>query len=242
MSNHAVISLNNCLQFIQSHLPHSCLLCGTQIRGDQLCPGCRGDLPVLPAGRCRQCALPLSSQSGGSPDDALCGACLRHPPTFDHTEAVYAYAFPLDALVRHCKYQGGLELTALFAQALANRVRGRDNADLIVPMPLHPERLGERGFNQAAEIARRLAGQLQLPWLASACARVRNTPPQAGLDLKSRRRNLRNAFQCSMDLSGHRVALVDDVMTSGTSLNELAKTIKKAGAASVTTWIVARTL
>ena len=172
----------------------------------------------------------------------MCGHCLRHPHTFDHTEAVYAYAFPLDALVRHCKYRGGLELTTLFAQALAERIRGRDTVDLIVPMPLHPERLGERGFNQAAEIARRLAGQLALPWLPSSCTRVRDTPPQAGLDLKSRRRNLRNAFRCDASLDGRRVALVDDVMTSGASLNELARTVKRAGAASVSAWVVARTL
>lgn len=189
----------------------------------------------MPAARCPQCALPSTAGE-------VCGHCLRHPPAFDHTEAVYAYAFPLDALVRHCKYRGGLELTALFAHALAGQIRERDRADLIVPMPLHPERLGERGFNQAAEIARRLAGQLQLPWLASACARVRDTPPQAGLDLKGRRRNLRNAFHCTGDLAGRRVALVDDVMTSGASLNELARTVKKAGAISVTAWVVARTL
>jgi ComF family protein len=172
----------------------------------------------------------------------VCGACLRHPPALAHTEAVYAYAFPLDALVKHCKYQGALELTELFAQCLADRVREHDNADVIVPMPLHPERLGERGFNQAAEIARRLAKHLHIPWLADACQRVRNTPPQAGLDLKARRRNLRGAFRCDADLSGRRVALVDDVMTSGASVNELARTVIKAGAASVTAWVVARTL
>lgn len=189
----------------------------------------------MPAARCPQCALP---STGGE----VCGRCLRHPPAFDQTEAVYAYAFPLDTLVQQCKYRGGLELTALFAQALAGQIRGRDSADLIVPMPLHPGRLGERGFNQAAEIARRLAEQLQLPWQASACTRVRDTPPQAGLDLKDRRRNLRNAFRCDANLADRRVALVDDVMTSGASLNELARTVKKAGAISVTAWVVARTL
>jgi ComF family protein len=186
--------------------------------------------------------MPLSSQSEGSHEGALCGACLRHPPAFDHTEAVYAYDFPLDALVKHCKYQGALEVTELFAWALAERVRGLDAADLIIPMPLHPTRLGERGFNQAVEISRRLARHLQLPWLADACQRLRNTPSQAGMDLKARRRNLRGAFNCRQDLAGLRVALVDDVMTSGSSLNELARAAKKAGAGSVTAWVVARTL
>ncbi len=151
-------------------------------------------------------------------------------------------AFPLDALVKHCKYGGALELTELFARDLAERVRAHDAADAIIPMPLHPQRQGERGFNQAAEIARRLARHLDLPWLGNVCRRVRDTPPQAGLDLKARRRNLRGAFRCEDGLDGRRVALVDDVMTSGASLDELAGTVKKAGAASVTAWVVARTL
>ena len=235
-------ALNSCLSFVQSRLPHPCLLCGATTHGDQLCPGCRQDLPILPPNRCPQCGLPLSSQRGAPHAGALCGACLRHPPAYDHTVAVYAYDFPLDALVKHFKYQGALELAAWFAQGLAQQALGHNNVDMLIPMPLHAERLGERGFNQAAEITRHLAKHLQLPWLPCACQRVRNTPPQAGLDLKARRRNMRGAFRCDVDLSGKRVALVDDVMTSGTSLNELARTVKKAGAVSVATWVVARTL
>lgn len=235
-------ALNSCVSFVQSRFPHPCLLCGTTTRGDQLCPGCRQDLPYLPPQRCTQCALPLPSRHEGTHGDLTCGACLRRPPAFDHTVAVYAYDFPLDALVKHCKYQGGLELTAWFARGLAERARGQAGVDVLIPMPLHPDRLGERGFNQAAEIARHLSRHMQLPWLAGACRRVRNTPPQAGLDLKARRRNLRGAFLCDVDLTGRHVALVDDVMTSGASLNELARTVKKAGAASVAAWVVARTM
>lgn len=235
MSNLVPSFLNSCLRFIQFRLSYPCLVCGASVRGDPVCPGCRNDLPRLPSDRCPQCALPTH---GGT----LCGNCLRRPPAFDHAEAVFAYAFPLDALVRRCKYRGALEISAFFAQALAERIRGRDGADVIIPMPLHPDRLGERGFNQAAEIARRLAKQIRTPWLPDDCHRLRNTPPQAGLDLKARRRNLRGAFRCELDLSGRRVALVDDVMTSGSSLDELAKVVKKAGAESVTAWVVARTL
>ena len=235
LSNRAIQLLNDCIFFVQSRLSQPCLLCGATVQGDHLCPGCRDDLPRLPEGRCPQCALP---SHGG----AVCGNCLRHAPAFDPTEAVYAYDFPLDALVKHCKYQGALEVTAFFAREMATQVAKRDRADVIIPMPLHPGRLGERGFNQAAEIARRLSRQVRIPWLPHICRRVRDTPPQAGLNLKARRRNLRGAFLCEGDLSGKRVALVDDVMTSGTSLNELARTVKKAGAASVTAWVVARTL
>ena len=109
-------------------------------------------------------------------------------------------------------------------------------------MPLHEARLAERGFNQAAEIVRRLAPRLNVPWQADGCRRVRDTPPQAGLDLNARRRNLRGAFDCGLDLAGLRVALVDDVMTSGASLDELARTVRRAGATQVWAWVVARTL
>lgn len=235
MSNRASAILNSCLLFLHGRLSQPCLLCGATARGEQLCPGCREDLPRLPEERCPRCALP-------SPLGAVCGACLRRPPNFDRTEALYAYAFPLDALVKHCKYQGALEVTACFARGLAEHLMERDRADVIIPMPLHPARLAERGFNQAAEVARRLSRLTETPWLPHACRRVRDTPPQAGLDLKARRRNLRGAFHCDRDLKGMRVALVDDVMTSGASLNELAGTVKQAGAASVTAWVVARTL
>ncbi|MEW5771724.1 MAG: ComF family protein [Pseudomonadota bacterium] len=235
MSNPLIAAMNGCLYFAQNHLPHPCLLCGTTVRGRQLCPGCADDLPFLPAARCPRCALP-------SPEGQVCGTCLRRPPAFDHAVAVFAYAFPVDALVRHCKYQGALEVAEFFAAAMAGQLSGHTDVDLILPMPLHPARLGERGFNQAAQIARHLAARLDLPWQATACERLRDTPPQAGLDLKARRRNLRGAFRCGVDLVGRRVALVDDVMTSGASLNELAKEAKRAGAAEVSAWVVARTL
>lgn len=235
MSNRLHDILNSCMKFMHTSLPHACLLCGGRTRSASLCPACAADLPRLPHARCPQCAQP-------TPTGDLCGACLRHPPAFDAAQAVAAYAFPLDALIRHCKYQGAVELSALFARELASCVWGSEPVDLLIPMPLHPRRLGERGFNQAVEITRRLGRHLQLPWQADACARLRNTPPQAGLDLKARRRNLRGAFQCERDLSGRHVALVDDVMTSGTSLHELARAAKKAGAARVSVWVVARAL
>lgn len=246
--------LNSCVQFVQSRVPQSCLLCGTGVRGALLCAGCAGDLPQLPEMRCPQCALP-------TPDGGLCGNCLKRPPHFDRTRAAFRYGFPLDALVQAYKYRHRLELADLFAHALAGELVGKvlpvnafagpplkrvgpngGAVDLILCMPLHPDRLAERGYNQATEIARRLARHLQQPWAAEACRRIRATPPQAGLGLKARRSNLRGAFVCDADLSGMRVALVDDVMTSGSSLNELARVVKKAGAVEVEAWVVARTL
>jgi len=235
LSNLITTILNKCLNLAQSGLPQSCLLCGGRVVGSMLCTGCEADMPHLPRARCPQCALP-------SADGAICGHCLRRPPAFARTVAVYGYAFPLDALVKHCKYGGALEVTDWFADRLTAELAGAPPPDLIVPMPLHPTRLAERGFNQAAEIARRLARRLEIPWSPEGCRRIRDTPPQAGLELKARRRNLRGAFTCDLDLTGKCVALVDDVMTSGASLDELAKVVRKAGAAEVHAWVVARTL
>jgi ComF family protein len=108
-------------------------------------------------------------------------------------------------------------------------------------MPLHPRRLRERGFNHAAEIARTVARRLQLPLDAASCRRVRDTPPQQGLRHDARRRNVRGAFTCNGDVSGLHIALVDDVMTTGTSLDELAAVLKRAGAREVSCWVAART-
>jgi ComF family protein len=234
LSNLIKSLLNNCLHMMQSGVAQPCVLCGARVRAKLICPACAADLPCLPAERCPQCALP-------SPGSLLCGACLRKPPRFERCEAVYRYGFPLDVLIQRCKYGGAQELAELFAEALAQRLAGLPRPDLIVPMPLHPARLRERGFNQAQEIARRLAQRLDLP-TRHACRRQRDTPPQAGLDLKSRQRNLRGAFACDDDLTGKHIALLDDVMTTGSSLNELAKAARRAGAAEISAWVVARTL
>lgn len=213
----------------------ACLLCGGASRGGPVCPGCRGDLPRLPEARCPQCALPTL-------DAALCAGCLRHPPAFARTEAVFRYAYPLDGLVHALKYRGELSAARYLADELAARVVEISRPDLIIPMPLHPRRLCERGFNQAAELAKPLARHLAVPLALSGARRLRDAPPQAGLSLKARIKNMRGAFACDLDLHGKRIALVDDVMTSGASLNELARAARKAGATEVACWVVARTV
>lgn len=235
LSNKQTSPLNHCTHFVQSHLPQACHLCGARVIGQLLCPACEADLPTMPAPTCPQCALPTHAGE-------LCGACLKHPPAFDRTRAVFAYAFPLDVLVQQCKYAHATSLTAFFAERMSPHADVEFMIDYLLPMPLHPTRLAQRGFNQAAEIARRLSPLTGIPWLGDACLRVRNTPSQAGLDLKARQRNLRGVFDCTKDLTGKRVALIDDVMTSGSSLNELARVVRKAGALEVHAWVLARTL
>ncbi len=210
-----------------------CLLCGTASRNSIWCAACDADLPYLTAPHCPICALPTL-------DGAICGGCLQHAPAFDRTAAVFAYAFPLDKLVQALKYGEQLVLVNSLADKLAQRIV--IHPDCIVPMPLHPARLRERGFNQSLELARRIGRKLHIPLLGNACQRVRDTPPQAALRWKERSSNVRRAFTCAANLSGQHVAVVDDVMTSGASLQELALALRAAGAREVSAWVIARTL
>ena len=168
----------------------------------------------------------------------ICGACLAHPPRYDAVTAAYLYDFPIDALIQAYKYGGELRLARLFGEALAQRVCAP--VDLLVPMPLSEERLRTRGYNQAMELARHVARARGIPVAARACRRVLDTPAQALLPWRERARNVRGAFVCDMNLTGLRVAVVDDVLTTGATLNELARNLKRAGATEVQGWVAAR--
>lgn len=156
--------------------------------------------------------------------------------------AAYSYAFPVDQLIQALKYQQRLAIAPLLGTGLAETVSNQAPPDILIPMPLHTARLRQRGFNHATEIAREVAIRLNLPLSLTSCERVRDTPPQVALAYDQRRRNVRDAFACHGDVAGKHVALIDDVMTTGTSLDELAKTLIKAGAREVVAWVVARTL
>lgn len=201
----------------------------------QLCPACLADLPWHTQAQCPQCATP-------TPLGYICGACLKRPPAFERTVAALGYAFPLDRLIPRLKYHGRLAIAPALGECLARVVEGTPAPDRLIAMPLHAKRVRERGFNHATEIAREVAKRLGLPLDTASCQRIRDTPPQMGLKHDARRRNLRGAFACTGDVRGQRIALVDDVMTTGTSLDELAATLKRAGACEVTCWVAARTL
>jgi ComF family protein len=219
---------------IRQALPaQPCLLCGAHTRQDGWCPACNRGLPYLDRACCPVCALP-------TPDGAVCGHCLKRTPHFDRSVAVFAYAFPIDKLVQALKYGEQLALANALAQRLARRIEHRP--DLVLPMPLHPARLRERGFNQSLELARGIARNLGLPLCADGARRIRDTTPQSALPWKARKRNMRNAFACGVEVAGRHVAIVDDVMTSGATLDELARTLRRAGAQEISSWVVARTL
>jgi ComF family protein len=215
--------------FLARWLGGSCFLC----RGAAdaaLCAACDADLPRLAGPGCPRCAL-------DSPRGELCGRCLGEPPHYDATVAALAYEFPADALVHALKFRGELALAEYLAGILGRCIADR-HVDSVIAVPLSAGRLRARGYNQSVEIARALAVKkidLEL------CVRSRDTPAQMDLPFAERRRNVRGAFRCTRAILGGSVAVVDDVMTTGETLNEIALTLKKAGAARVVNWVVART-
>ena len=215
-------------------LPQNCFLCCAASDDAFLCPACASSLPLLAHDHCPGCALP-------TPGAAVCGACLKHGTYFDATVAAWRYEFPIDKLIQSLKYSHRLASADFLGAGLARVCTGLA-PDLILPVPLSDQRLAERGFNQSVEIARPLSRLLGVPLELHAVRRHRHTAPQAGLPWKERSKNIRHAFDCITNLSGKSILVVDDVMTTGSTLNELARVLKAHGACQVTNAVVARAL
>lgn len=202
----------------------------------RVCPDCLARF-AAPVPRCCRCALRVPEGT------RTCGACLVAPSPLDGATAAVDYAFPWDQLLLAFKFHAALDL----APALAERLRaaaqspGQSPPDLVLPVPQSPDRLRERGFNQAWELARRLG----LAADPHTLLRVRHTPHQLALPEASRAANVRGAFAVAPSrrqrVAGRHVAVVDDVMTTGATGREVAKVLHEAGAASVRWWVVART-
>jgi len=233
-------------------MPNCCLLCGAKVldRGGVVCQGCIRDLPQAgPA--CPRCAEPLTPLNMGPVHTGAtvepCNTCRTQTPAFDHSLALWRYDFPLDGLIGAYKYRHQLALARFFGEQLAHRVQlriasgGLTRPDVLLAMPLHPRRLAERGFNQSLLVAQVVAQRLQLPLRSHWLQRVRHTPAQTGLPWQQRAANLEHAFHCNGDVAGRHVGVVDDVMTTGSSLQEVALTLKMAGAIRVDNWVLART-
>ncbi|HEY7642677.1 MAG TPA: ComF family protein [Steroidobacteraceae bacterium] len=220
--------------------PAACLLCGRAAAGDiDLCSECSADLPRNdPA--CAICAQPLPAGSAGAD---MCGECLRDPPPFCRSFVPYRYAYPLDHLVRGLKFRNelacGRVLGELFGRSALARREPLPQA--IVPVPLAPRRYRARGYNQASELAlaiRRITGAVVR---TDVVIRRRETAEQAGLDRQARRRNVRGAFAAVAPLHARSVAILDDVVTTGSTVRELAAVLQQAGAGQVAVWAIART-
>jgi len=219
---------------LSAWLPAPCLFCGGRCGRAGVCDGCRADLAGWSTPRCPVCAIDL-------PQAGVCGACLGAPPDYARTVAAASYAFPLDAAIVRLKYGRDLSSVSALANLLCESVQGEPRPQMLIPMPLSPARLRARGFNQAAELARSVAAALRITMRGDVALRTRDAAPQASLPLRERAANVRGAFACSQVRGDATVAIVDDVMTSGASLSELARTLRAAGAGSVSCWVLART-
>lgn len=227
----------NWLGIIQQWLfPPTCLLCGAHATtGKDLCAGCERTLPFIRSS-CVCCALPLAISGHG-----VCGECLVHPPAFDSATAPLRYREPvrhmIQALKFHRRYPHARLLGGLLAESLSER---SDLPDWLIPVPLHPDRFRARGFNPSAEIARELGRRLQLPLETRSAMRTRATASQVGLSAVDRVRNLRRAFAVKPSFHARHVAIIDDVMTTGSTVGELAKALRAAGAERIEVWVCAR--
>ncbi len=213
---------------------HACVLCGAPATS-RLCPGCRDELPWLEHA-CARCGLPADRPV------ARCGACLERPPAFDRCRAALHYAEPAAHLVQRFKFHGELACGAALAEAMAMHLRLPPGARpaLLIPVPLARDRLRRRGFNQALELARPLARRLAIPLAATLAERRRPTRPQSDLDAAARRRNVRGAFALRADSVPAHVALFDDVVTTGSTVDALARLLKDHGAERVDVFCCAR--
>ncbi len=224
-------------------LPSACALCGARCHA-AVCVPCHAQFLAPRGPRCPRCANPLGQADARN----QCGACQAHQPAYDATVAAADYSAPLDQLVLELKFGGGLALAPWFGAVLADAVLARAPLELpnvLCPVPLGPLRLTERGFNQALEIARPLSRVLGIPLRAALAIRALDTAAQSSVAPAQRRNNMRHAFIVAPDalalVRGQHIGIVDDVMTSGATLHELAATFKRFGAQRVTNFVFART-
>ena len=215
-------------------LSPNCLICRERgSNGKDLCASCTEQLPWNRVA-CTRCGLPM-------PAIGECGDCLTQPPALTQVRAVFVYGFPLDRLVPRFKFHRDLAAGRLMADLMVGVLASAPRPDVLAPLPLHAHRLRERGYDQALELARPLAAALTLPLRPDLLQRVRSTAPQSELDASQRHRNVASAFAvpARAALPAH-IALVDDVMTTGATLDAAARALLRGGAKRVDAWVCAR--
>ena len=218
-------------------LPPRCILCGQACGAICICEPCKSELPWTGI-NCRQCGLPL-----GAAKDDVCGLCIQNPPPFTRTFCPLHYEFPADRLVQLFKFKHQHASGRVLSHLLGEHVSAQPShyPDVLIPVPLHNLRMIKRGFNQAYELGWYISKLLDIPLHAGSLRRRRNTKAQSGLSRKQRHKNMRNAFYWhGVKPAARHVALIDDVMTTGTTVSECARVLKHAGARQVDVWVTAR--
>jgi ComF family protein len=226
-------------------LPPLCHICHSFIPDAgslHICQNCRDTLPLVVPPLCPVCGIPFTGVGSNHP----CGHCITHPPHFDAAHANFLYEGPIRKLIHAFKYSRSIHLRYPLALLTAEGLKtalSEHAPHLIVPIPLHKSRLRQRGFNQAVLLGNEISQQLSLPMLPDAMARTRQTEPQITLSAAERRVNVKGAFSVRKHeaIAGKRILLLDDVMTTGSTMDECARELKKAGAAAVIAVTTART-
>jgi ComF family protein len=214
--------------------PPRCI--GCRGRGSWLCDSCRNRLPVLPVAHCRRCAIPLAGV-------AMCPRCWRDPPPFETIHCGFLFDGPIRQSIHQLKYRRAHHLAEPLANAVLDVVgKLPPELELIVPVPLHPQRLAERGYNQSALLAQVVARRLDRPLRPDALERTRDTPTQMGLPAAKRWGNVKGAFAArAPDLQGRAVLLVDDVTTTTSTLRAASLALRQAGVTRIEVLVLART-
>lgn len=222
--------------------PRACSACGARPCAGPFCQGCSTRLEVPPVFRCPRCAGPLPLPGWNAPRVAgLCPDCLADPPAFSAVRVPFTHGGAASEAVHRLKYRGRREVARTLGPLLAAAARAdKRQLDAVAPIPLHPARRRERGFDQAALLARALARQLAIPYRGDLLQRARPTAHQVGLDRLERQRNLAGAFLAAAAAGGLRIALVDDVITTGATARAAARALLDAGASEVRVVAVAR--
>lgn len=238
------LSIHKLLKTISfSIFPSCCVLCGAESnRTIDLCEHCNTGLPYNTQ-CCNRCSIPFINDHQGN---TLCGECIVNIPAFDQCIAPLRYEFPISTLINRFKHQGYFCNGRVLADLLLDQLFTNQNLqlkkpDLIVPVPLHWRRRFTRGFNQSQWLANYLGRQSDINVDNKLLTRIRNTPPQQQLGRKQRQKNLKGAFQVKRSLQGQHIALIDDVVTTGSTASELSRLLKKSGATRVDVWGLART-
>ncbi|MCZ6804000.1 MAG: ComF family protein [Proteobacteria bacterium] len=216
----------------QLFLPGACFFCLTKTRG-AWCDECERDF-ILDLARCPVCAQITVNNN-------VCGACLKRRPYFTNTEVLYNYQYPANYLIKAFKYNNRPELAISFADIMAKQLSDKPILpELLLPVPLHKTRQRERGYNQSLVFANQIAKRMGLKVNSSICSRIKNTEPQSRLPMNTRRRNIKGAFYLKGVRLPEHIAIVDDVITTGSTVNELAALLRKAGCQHIEVWAIAR--
>ncbi|QKQ28157.1 ComF family protein [Candidatus Reidiella endopervernicosa] len=224
-------------RIIDTTLPHHCLLCDSRhCQNQPICQHCHAALPVIKHA-CQQCGIPLKREQ------ARCGRCIKKPPYYSTSTIPYHYEHPIDRLIQALKFDAKIGVAQLLGKQIAKQRLNHGSTPLpqcIIPVPLHRSRLRERGFNQSLEIARAISEHLDITLNYQSCQRNRPTATQTSLPAAQRSANLRNAFSAVSIEEVDHVAIVDDVVTTGHTANELARLLRRGGIKIVEVWAAAR--